>query len=255
MRLWPLGKAVNWLGNRPLLGSILKPFFSPKDNQALIIPVQEAVQAERSVVLPYALLEPLTVRSSQRFIMDQCLCRRAEHCSTYPQEIGCLFLGDAAADINPRLGRLVSVDEAMAHLDQAIRAGLTPLVVHSWFDAYILGIAYCQMLGVCFCCDRCCVIRQGLRTGPPAFWDTVVRLPGLTVTVGPDCVGCGKCIEMCYVQAISLSDGKARIGPTCKGCGRCAAACPRGAITLRLDDQVDVLGRLVAGIEQRTRIG
>ncbi|MFH1476511.1 MAG: 4Fe-4S binding protein [Verrucomicrobiota bacterium] len=45
------------------------------------------------------------------------------------------------------------------------------------------------------------------------------------------CTGCGACIEVCRVQAISMIGGKARIaGNKCVDCGRCARVCPQGAI-------------------------
>lgn len=56
----------------------------------------------------------------------------------------------------------------------------------SSFDAWLLDIPYRRAIAVCFCCDCCCSVRQGLRLGPAAFWETVVRLPGLSVTPGPD---------------------------------------------------------------------
>lgn len=104
-------------------------------------------------------------------------------------------------------------------------------------------------------CDRCCTVRHGLRLGPAPFWDTVVRLPGLSVTVGPACTGCGQCLDLCYVGAISPDDGRAHIGEIYKGCGRCAAACPTHAIELHLDEDVDVWNRLVERIVGRTEIG
>jgi ferredoxin len=152
------------------------------------------------------------------------------------------------------LGRAADVEEAMAHMRRAMEAGLTPLVVHAAFDAWLVGIPYHRMLAVCFCCDCCCTIRHGLRLGPPAFWDTVVRLPGLAVEVGDGCTGCGSCLDVCPVRAIALKDGCARVGEQCKGCGRCVAACPSGAITLRVDEDTDVLGNLLARIERRTAI-
>jgi ferredoxin len=254
-KLWPLGRVVNWLGGRPLIGPLFRPCFSAEGSEAVIIPVQETVRGTESVVLPYPLLPPLLERASARFIKNECLCRRAENCQTYPQDVGCIFLGDGAAEINPAMGRLVNVGEAMAHVRRAMEIGLVPLIVHSSLDAWMLGIPYRRMLAVCLCCDCCCTVREGLRLGPPAFWDTVLRLPGLTVSVGPGCVGCGTCVGVCHVSAISLDGGRAHIGERCKGCGRCAAVCPNGAITLRLADDVDVLDCLRTWIEQRTYIG
>ena len=255
IRLWPLGKVVPWLGSRPLVGRLLRPLFSGGNNEAFIIPVHEAVQGTESVVLPYSLLAPLVERASTRFIMDECICRRGGNCQTYPQDFGCLFLGEGAGEISPSLGRVVDVDEALAHLERAMVLGLVPLVVHNTFDAHVLRIPYRRMLSVCFCCDCCCAVRLVLREGPPAFWDTVVRVPGLTVAVGQECVGCGACLGVCPVQAISLNNGRAHIGEWCKGCGRCAQTCPAEAISLRVAEEVDVLGRLLARIEQRTDIG
>ena len=82
----------------------------------------------------------------------------------------------------------------------------------------------------------------------------MVRLPGLTVVVGEDCVGCGSCLSACPVQVISMDGGLARIGAGCKGCGRCVAVCPEGVVELQIDRGDRVLEKLVARIEQRTDI-
>jgi UDP-glucose 4-epimerase len=108
------------------------------------------------------------------------------------------------------------------------------------------------VLAICFCCDCCCTVRQSLRLGPPTFWDTVLRLPGLELTVGPECTGCGQCVQACHIGAIVLANGRARIGNSCKGCGRCAAFCPAGAITLHLDPNTNTWESLLARIERRT---
>ena len=255
VRLWPLGRVMDRLAQWPLLATLLRPWYSPAGNEAIIIPVQEAVRGTESVVLPLPLLAPLIEQASARVILDECLCRRAEDCQAHPHGPGCLFLGDGAAQIDPELGRPATVAEVLAHAQQAMGRGLTPLVVHSSFDAWMLDIPYHRMLAVCFCCDCCCTVRQGLRHGPRAFWDTVVRLPGLAVAVGAGCSGCGQCVAVCPVGAVSVQGGVARIAEVCKGCGRCAAICPESALRLQLDTEGDVLERLLARIKRRTDIG
>jgi NAD-dependent dihydropyrimidine dehydrogenase PreA subunit len=45
------------------------------------------------------------------------------------------------------------------------------------------------------------------------------------------CTGCGICLNVCPVKAISMIEGKAQIDKgKCTNCGVCASACPAGAI-------------------------
>jgi len=254
MKIWPLGDWINRIGRWPLVGPLLTPFFRPEDNETIVVPVGQAVPVPESVVLPEKVLRPLIEGASARFILNECLCRRAENRPTCPRDIGCLFLGDGALEIHPDLGRQADVDQALAHARRAVEAGLLPQIVHSAFDAWMLGIPYHRMLAVCFCCDCCCSVRKSLRFGPPIFQETVFRLPGLSVFVGPECVGCGRCAEVCLVGAIRVENGRASIAANCKGCGRCVAACPQHAIALYLDPAADPVGRLLAMVEERTEI-
>ena len=47
------------------------------------------------------------------------------------------------------------------------------------------------------------------------------------------CIGCGVCVNICPVGAISLKNGKAVIDPqVCIKCGSCEGSCPVSAIKI-----------------------
>ncbi len=255
IRLWWLGGLLNRLATLPVVGPLVEAScFDPDESQAIIIPVNEAIREGERVVLPYTLLPALIERASHRVVLEACLCRRAERCRNYPIDLGCLFLGEGASRIDASLGRPVDVEGALAHVERAMDAGLTPTILHSTLDAFMLRIPYRRMLAACFCCECCCTIRKGLREGPPAARESALRLPGLHVTVSDACTGCGLCVDVCPVQAIALVDGHATIAPSCKGCGRCATVCPADAVTLRVAEGATVIRNLIARVEARTDI-
>ena len=67
--------------------------------------------------------------------------------------------------------------------------------------------------------------------GPPAPAQTEERQKMMQVDL-EKCEGCGECLEVCPVEAISLVRGRAVIDPdTCLVCEACAQACPQGAIS------------------------
>ena len=75
---------------------------------------------------------------------------------------------------------------------------------------------------------------------------------GLSIEVTEDCVGCGKCEEICFLDAIQVRAGRAVIDDYCRICGRCAGACPKNAIKLKLDNPnavEDVVDRVLAKVD------
>jgi len=241
LRLWPLYKVGLWMGKQPGIGSLLKPLFSPNIHQVTMIPVSEAVTQGDQIILPYSLLEQLVEQASARFIMTDCVCRSHESCQSHPTNLGCLFLGDGAAQIHASHGRSCDIEEAKRHIQRCMDEGLYPLIAHTVIDAMTLGIPYQRMLTVCFCCECCCAVHRGLRKGPTSLLQVVQRLPGLRVLVGEECVECGACIETCPVKAISPNHRGVEISEGCKGCGICVNTCPYGAIRMEMEGKNDLL--------------
>ncbi len=50
----------------------------------------------------------------------------------------------------------------------------------------------------------------------------------------PNCIGCGRCVEVCPHGVFTLNDAKARIvdRDVCMECGACARNCPVGVISV-----------------------
>ncbi|MEJ2567738.1 MAG: 4Fe-4S binding protein [candidate division WOR-3 bacterium] len=46
------------------------------------------------------------------------------------------------------------------------------------------------------------------------------------------CVGCGDCVDVCPVEALSIKNEKAVVNDECIDCGACVNTCPEGAISL-----------------------
>jgi ferredoxin len=225
----------------PVLGTLMERwffdadrlFYLPRDG---VVPVHEAIAPVEETPLPSRLVEGLIDRASTLWVMDRCLCRDANGCRDYPVDLGCLFLGEAAAGINPALGHPVSREEALAHLRRCREAGLVHMVGRNKLDTLWLGVGPgSRLLTVCHCCPCCCLWRV-LPYLAPQIGDKMTAMPGLSVQVGPGCTGCGACASVCFVDAVAVVDGRAVIGEACRGCGRCAEACPLGAIEVVVDD-------------------
>ena len=165
VRLWRMGDTVNPLARLKVLGPLLRPIFRPEENQAIIIPVRESVDDGRSASLPVEILAAFIAQAEHIAVLSHCICRQSLGCDTHDARLGCMFLGEGAARIDRSLGRQVDRTEAIAHVQRAVDARLTPTVLHSVVDAILLQIPFRRMLAVCFCCDCCCTIRRGMRLG------------------------------------------------------------------------------------------
>ncbi|MHB8780859.1 MAG: DUF362 domain-containing protein [Candidatus Geothermincolia bacterium] len=201
-----------------------------------VVPVNAEVPVGDQLCIPSQVVEHFVKRTEFLWVMDKCICRDSLHCKDYPIDLGCLFMGEAAMDINPRLGRRVTAEEALAHLEACREAGLVHLIGRNKLDTVWLNVRPGnKLLTVCNCCPCCCLWRS-LPALATRISDKVRRLPGVAFEVTGECEGCGECVSGCFVKAINVRDGRAYIDDSCRGCGRCALSCRRQAIRMQVED-------------------
>jgi ferredoxin len=207
--------------------------YLPKDS---VIQINESVARPEEMVLPSQLLEHFIHKAARHWIMNFCICRDASGCRDHPIELGCLFLGEAVLDINPDLGRLVSKEEALAHVRRCRDAGLVHMIGRNKLDKIWLGVdSGDKLLTICNCCPCCCLWRM-IPDIDPSIGRKITRMPSVCLAVTEECVGCGLCAEgVCFVDAIQMDGELAVVGDACRGCGRCVEICPADAIELSFD--------------------
>lgn len=213
--------------------------YLPRDD-VTTIKVNQSIDQHGEMVVPSNVLEHFIEEANYHWIMDWCICRSASKCEHYPVELGCLFLGEAAMRIDPKLGRKVTKEEALEHAKQCREVGLVHLIGRNKLDTVWLKISPGEkLLTVCNCCECCCLWKI-LPHVSKKISSKVIKMPGVDVTVTDDCIGCGTCIKSCFVKAITIVDEKAKINDRCRGCGRCASVCPQDAIKVNIESIEDL---------------
>ena len=252
-KTFPQRFIMAWMTRLPLIGRFIDYMlfegddiiYLPKDQT---IRVDEAVEGQENVVLPSQVVEHFIEKANYHWIMNTCICREASGCEDYPIELGCIFLGEAAEGINPKLGRRVTKEEALEHARRVREAGLFQLIGRNKLDTVWLNVRPGEkLLTICNCCPCCCLWKV-IPTLSPKVSYKVHRMPGVKVTVTDRCVGCGTCTEgSCFVKAIRLEGDRAVISEDCRGCGSCVSVCPEGAIELTITDS-DFMDSLIPRI-------
>lgn len=221
----------------PILRTLGKRMLDSENLSLTYIPVNVDIELpEGSTVAPTSVIEHFVREASHHVLLNRCPCRSENDCQDYDPSFGCTFLGEAARDVDPAVGRHVSAEEALEHLRQATEMGLVSCIGKFKGDAVMLGVEdHQRLMTICHCCPCCCISTSIPHASRDAR-DLLVKLEGVNVQVTDQCNGCGLCVDACIFDQIEIIGGKAVIGEECKGCGRCATICKKGAIRITIDD-------------------
>ena len=199
-----------------------------------VIPVEETIRTDEHIeFLDYEKATSL-IESADRFALALCSCRNEKFhegkkvCDT-PLDNCSLFGIGADMAIRNNLAREVSKSEMMENFARSLELGLV----------FCMNNAH-KPLNVCHCCKCCCNALAGLsRFGYP---NAVISSRFISTIHGDTCTGCGKCVDVCPVNATSLTSAndpkkpKRKKGQVnaelCLGCGVCAYKCPTHSIEM-----------------------
>jgi Na+-translocating ferredoxin:NAD+ oxidoreductase RNF subunit RnfB len=191
--------------------------------QLRTVPIAKSI-ATPNEVLPYMQAREI-VRKQEKIIVADCICRKernlvGEGCDK-PLETCLVFGGGAYFYERNGMGRQISVDEALAVLDTADRAGLVLQPTNAQ-----------EPVGICCCCGDCCGVLRTVNQYPnPA---ELVSSSFFAQVDADLCAACGVCETRCQMEAIVLEDGVCVIKTErCIGCGLCVTTCTTNALSLQ----------------------
>ncbi len=117
-KIFPYLKSIAKISKVPLVGKIFDKivfegdlaFYLPKDQ---LISIAQTIDKPDEYVFPSQVIEYFIEKAPFHWIMNFCICRDSSKCKDYPIRFGCLFMGDGVNKINPKLGKLVTKEEAL----------------------------------------------------------------------------------------------------------------------------------------------
>jgi Na+-translocating ferredoxin:NAD+ oxidoreductase RNF subunit RnfB len=206
------------------------PIYENVTGSAVNIEVNQQLQVQEQI-LPAQTVEEI-INKFEDIALGNCYCRQEQivlgHKCRFNAPIeSCLTFGKSARfTIAQGFAHKINKEEALKILKATEEAGCVHKVFHNGADIMK------EDNSICNCCKDCCHLFVYWRRG---------ALPMITANtylahVNQDrCTGCGKCVEKCPVDIISLNGkGKVEINSTlCIGCGVCAHICPENTIVLQ----------------------
>jgi len=191
------------------------------------IPVNNSIDRDIQAVMPYHTMENI-LDNAAVFAVAHCACRvalrlRGRGCN-HPLEV-CLKFDDMAEYlIRKQYGREITRKEALGIISKSEDNGLVHFVDNARKD----------IKHNCNCCGCACWnVGNIKRRKIPR--DILMATYFIRVTDENECTGCGNCVDICPVNAITVENGLAVIDEKwCIGCGLCVRKCDNSAASLQL---------------------
>jgi Pyruvate/2-oxoacid:ferredoxin oxidoreductase delta subunit len=189
------------------------------------IPVGESVKRDIQAVYPYDSMSQV-IGQAKIIAVAHCGCRVAtrllEKGCDHPLEV-CLKFDDMAQYIIERgLGREITKEEALEIIRKSEEAGLVHLVDNALGD----------IKHTCNCCGCSCWSVGTIRRRKIPR-DILMATYFIRETDEELCSGCGDCVKLCPVNALTIEDKIAVVDKDwCIGCGICVIHCPTSAAQL-----------------------
>ena len=187
--------------------------------------MNQSVERDVQAVYPYDSMGQV-VEKARLIAVAHCTCRVSAQMlgkgCDHPLEV-CLKFNDMAEYVIEReLGREVTKAEALEIIKKSEEAGLVHFVDNALGD----------IKHNCNCCGcNCWNVGTIRRRKTPR--DVLMATYFIRETVEELCNGCGDCVELCPVSALTMEGDIAVVDKDwCIGCGVCAVSCPTEAISI-----------------------
>ena len=174
-----------------------------------------------------------TIKTARHRAVGMCYCRHKmshlDRACDAPMDI-CLTFGSTARSLSKHgIARAIGLEESLDLLRQAYDRNLVQFGENVRRDVSF----------ICNCCGCCCEALIGIKRFGSVFPIHTNYLPRVDERT---CTGCGKCVDICPVEAMGLVTAndplkperrKARLDEkSCLGCGVCVRVCSSRSLVL-----------------------
>jgi UDP-glucose 4-epimerase len=245
-------KKLGWLTRLPILKQLHRKKHAPRGfdvEAAQPIPVNLRVGEYESETIPIKLMDYF-IEKAGTIVLRDCPCRVTNNCQNHSHDLGCVWMGKGAANLDlknlpgaAKDGYYATKEEARERVRIAVKDGLIPAIGKLRGDAVVYNVLDYEdeLMDFCFCCSCCCVCA-GFKYGNSDYKKYLKRMEGVTITVDPEkCVACGECFKVCIYDGLKMVKGKAMVNQkNCIGCGLCEITCPNNAISINFDEKLNI---------------